>query len=88
MIVIARCITFLPFYTGNLYVFWLLFMCRHKESSCSTFVADVASDPHLTCVKCRGQKCDVFNKCNVCVLWDQDQWQRYTRSDGKWEVRT
>ena len=49
-------------------------------AACNRFLTTVVSDPHTTCVKCCGQKCDIYNKHDICTLWDEEQWQMLTES--------
>ena len=56
-------------------------------AACNKFVASVASDPYPTCIERHGQKCDVNKKCDICALWDKEQWQEFTKFERKQEVR-
>ena len=36
-------------------------------------------DTHVLCIKCHGVKCNVDSRCDVCVLWSDDQFDKYLK---------
>ena len=36
-------------------------------------------DTHVLCIKCRGVECNVDSRCDVCVLWSDDQFEKYLK---------
>ena len=48
-----------------------------KNKPCNKFMCSIDRDYHNLCVSCRGNDCNRDNPCDVCVLWDDNQWIYY-----------
>ena len=54
---------------------------------CKNRMAQPIHDPHLLCVQCRGKKCDLGVRCEVCELWDDNTMAEYLAHQHKLEVK-
>ena len=59
--------------------------CARQQ--CKTRMAQLIHDPHLLCVQCRGRKCDLGVRCEVCELWDDNTMAEYLAHQHKLEVK-
>ena len=50
---------------------------------CGSFMSPLSTDPHPTCVKCRGHECTRDHTCDVCKDWPEEQWKAFGRKKKK-----
>ena len=46
---------------------------------CNKRISSLANDRHSFCSSCRGQECDDSNKCQECVEWSKESFEKYIK---------
>ena len=58
-----------------------------SKKGCRNRLAQLVYDPHVLCVNCRGKKCDLGVRCEVCELWDNNTMAEYLAHQHKLELK-
>ena len=46
---------------------------------CGAFHSTLDSDPHPTCIRCRGRVCTKDMTCDICADWSAAQWEQFVK---------
>ena len=61
--------------------------CPGVGRPCGSFMSPLFRDPHPTCARCRGIKCDGTTTCDLCRDWSVKQWDEFRKKEAHWRKK-
>ena len=53
--------------------------------NCKIRMSNIDLDPHVICTSCRGKKCNVDDRCDMCVSWSSERMNAYLKHQSSLE---
>ena len=52
---------------------------RRNCSMCKSRMSSMKHDKHSLCITCRGGECSFGNKCQECLTWSKEEFEKYVK---------